>query len=137
MSHPDQLPELFLDRSLGRLAVPNALRAAGLSLTTLAERYGVGHDQFVTDMEWLAEAGQSGEVVLMKDSRIYKNPAEWATVKRFGVRCFCLADRNISGALMAIWFLNNLDRITAACQALGPFMYIVNEHKIRLLPDKG
>jgi hypothetical protein len=36
--HPDGLPELFLDRSLGRRQVPDLLRAAGLRLQTLAER---------------------------------------------------------------------------------------------------
>ena len=36
--HPNGLPDLFLDRSLGRHMVPSALRAAGLRLTTLAER---------------------------------------------------------------------------------------------------
>ena len=33
-------PHFFVDRSLGRLRVPGALRAAGWSVTTLAEHYG-------------------------------------------------------------------------------------------------
>ena len=41
MPHPDGLPELFLDRSLGRIKVPRLLREAGLNLVTLAEHYGV------------------------------------------------------------------------------------------------
>ncbi|MDQ2726040.1 MAG: hypothetical protein M3Y36_11180 [Actinomycetota bacterium] len=41
MSHPVRLPDLFVDRSLGRLVVPDLLRAAGLRLTTLAERGAV------------------------------------------------------------------------------------------------
>ena len=40
MSHPAGLPDLFLDRSLGRINVPGLLRAAGLRLTTLIEHYG-------------------------------------------------------------------------------------------------
>jgi hypothetical protein len=39
--HPAGLPELFLDRSLGRRQVPDLLRAAGLRLRTLAEVYGI------------------------------------------------------------------------------------------------
>ena len=35
MSHPDGLPDLFIDRSLGRLQVPAGLRSAGLRLVTL------------------------------------------------------------------------------------------------------
>ncbi len=42
MPHPDGLPELFCDRSLGRIQVPALLGAAGLTLVTLAERYGIG-----------------------------------------------------------------------------------------------
>jgi hypothetical protein len=41
IGHPDGLPTLFLDRSLGRRQVPDLLRAAGLHLRTLAEVYGI------------------------------------------------------------------------------------------------
>lgn len=56
-SYPDALPDLFLDRSLGRIAVPTLLRAAGLRLVTLAEHYGVPADEQVADEEWLTPAG--------------------------------------------------------------------------------
>jgi hypothetical protein len=35
------LPLVFIDRSLGRIAVPQLLRAGGVGLITLAEHYGV------------------------------------------------------------------------------------------------
>ncbi len=41
MPLPAGLPDFFVDRSLGRLAVPKLLRDAGLTLVTLAERYGI------------------------------------------------------------------------------------------------
>ncbi|CAN5313950.1 hypothetical protein BH24ACT10_BH24ACT10_19480 [soil metagenome] len=50
--HPEGLPNLFLDRSLGRRQVPALLRDAGLRLHTLAEVYGVPADQAVADTEW-------------------------------------------------------------------------------------
>ena len=59
MPHPDGLPDLFVDRSLGRIQVPRLLREAGLRLTTLAERYGVPADEAVTDEQWLEDAGNS------------------------------------------------------------------------------
>ncbi len=59
--HPDGLPELFLDRSLGRSLgrrqVPALLRDVGLRLQTLAEVYGIPADETVADTEWLARAG--------------------------------------------------------------------------------
>jgi PIN like domain len=67
--HPARLPERFVDRSLGRVQVPRILRAAGLRLMTLAERYGRPADESVTDVEWLEEAGRRDWVV-MKDERI-------------------------------------------------------------------
>ena len=61
MPHPAGLPDLFLDRSLGRIQVPTLLREAGLRLVTLAERYGVPEDEGIADETWLADAGQRGE----------------------------------------------------------------------------
>lgn len=80
MWHPDGLPDLFLDRSLGRIKVPRLLRAAGLPLVTLAEHYGIPDDEDVADTEWLALAGARGWVVFMKDNRIRYNRAEPAAV---------------------------------------------------------
>lgn len=91
MSHPDQLPDLFVDRSLVRIQVPALLRRAGLRLVTLAEHYGIPADQEVADRTWLEDAGKRG----------------WA-------------ER----------FLHNLDAITAACAAPGPFIYAVYQRRI-------
>jgi len=91
VSHPVGLPDLFLDRSLGRNAVAQILRSHGLRLTTLSEHYGMPQDQMVADETWLAEAGQRGWVVLMKDKSIRRNAPELTAVKTYEVRCFCLA----------------------------------------------
>jgi len=74
--HPDGLPDLFLDRSLGRIKVPELLRAAGLRLTTLAEHYGVPADEAIADEEWLELASSRSWVVFMKDTRIRYNRRE-------------------------------------------------------------
>lgn len=49
MPHPDGLPDLFLDRSLGRIKVPSLLRDFGLRLVTLSEHYGIPDDEAVAD----------------------------------------------------------------------------------------
>lgn len=133
MPHPAGLPDLFLDRSLGRVQVPQLLRAAGLRLVTLAERYGVPADERVTDEQWLADAGTRGEVVLMKDARVRYNPAEKAAIVRHNVKCFCLARRDLSAADMADRFLRNLDAIANACAEPGPFIYAVHQNRIEHL----
>jgi hypothetical protein len=57
VSHPAGLPDLFLDRSLGRIKVPQLLRATGLQLVTLSEHYGIPADELVADDEWLELLG--------------------------------------------------------------------------------
>ena len=54
------VPDLFIDRSLGRIQVPALLRAAGLRLVTLAEFYGIPADEDVEDVTWLEMVGQRG-----------------------------------------------------------------------------
>lgn len=134
MSHPDALPDLFLDRSLGRIIVPSMPRAAGLRLKTLAEHYGIPADEAVSDEEWLGLAGARGWVVFMKDARVRYNLAEREAVKAHRARCFCLSNQNLSGPVMAGRFLDNLDAIAAACVAEGPFIYSVHHRRIEALP---
>lgn len=78
MSPPEQPPRFFLDRSLGRKAVPEALRADGWDVITLAEHYGIPADENVADTEWIEEATQHGWAILMKDKRIRHRQAEIA-----------------------------------------------------------
>ncbi len=133
MSHPDGLPDLFLDRSLGRIKVPALLRAAGLRLVTLAEHYGIPADEAIPDEDWLEVAGTQGWVVFMKDTRIRYNPAEREAVKAHKVRCFCLSSQSLTGDAMSTRFLNNLARITTACDEPGPFIYAVHKNRIEEL----
>lgn len=114
MSHPDGLPDLFLDRSLGRKKVPALLRVAGVRLVTLAEHYGIPEDETIADEDWLQLSGERGWGVFMKDTRIRYNPAEREAVKAHAVQCFCLSSQNLSADDMASRFLDNLDAITTA-----------------------
>ena len=133
MPHPAGLPDLFLDRSLGRIQVPALLRAQGLRLITLAEYYGIPDDEQVLDTTWLAEVGRRGWVVLMKDGKIRRNAPEVAAVKTYGLRCFCLNRQDLRAVDMADRFLRNLPLITAACSASGPFIYAVYDSHIAML----
>ncbi len=133
MSHPDALPDLFLDRSLGRIKVPQLLRAAGLRLITLSEQYGMPADERVADEVWLELAGTAGWTVLMKDTRIRYNVAERQAVLRHSVRCFCLTSQSLSADEMARRILDNLEAIATACADPGPFIYAVHSQRIERL----
>ncbi len=76
MSQPEQPPRFFLDRSLDRKAVPEALRADGWDVITLAEHYGMPADEQVADTDWIEEAAKHGWPILMKDKRIRHRSAE-------------------------------------------------------------
>lgn len=134
MSHPAGLPDLFLDRSLGRIEVPRRLRLAGLRLVTLAEHYGVPTDETIADVVWLTEVGRRGWVALLKDEAIGRRPAERAAIRDHAVRCFCLTRQDLSAEEMAVRFLSNLDSIVAACSRPGPFIYAVHARQLRQVP---
>ena len=134
MPHPDRLPDLFLDRSLGRIKVPELLRAAGLRLVTLAEHYGIPADEKTADEEWLRLASSQDRVVFMKNTRIRYNRRERDVVAAYSVRCFCLSSQQLNADDMAARYLDNLDAITQACQAPGPLIYAVHKNRIERLP---
>lgn len=60
----------FLDRGLGSVVVPRALRAAGWALETMDERYGTDRSQNIQDTQWIEEATVAGDVLLCKDLAI-------------------------------------------------------------------
>lgn len=113
--------------------MPEVLRAAGLRLVTLAERYGVPQDENVTDLEWITDAGARGEIVFMKDGRVRYNELEKAAIVQYRVRCFCLSRRDLAGREMAERYLRNLPQIVTACSQAGHFIYAVHTNRIRRL----
>ncbi len=131
--HPEGLPDLFLDRSLGRRQVPALLRGAGLQLHTLAEVYGIPADEAVADMEWLELAGQRGWPVLMKDERIRYRPSERDAVVAHRVQAFCLTGGNLRAAAMAEQYLAVIDDVARACSTPGPFLFAVSARGLRRL----
>jgi hypothetical protein len=62
-------PEFFIDRSLGRKHLPEALRACGLVVHTLASVYGEEEGQQVPDVRWLGDAGRHEWIVLRRTTR--------------------------------------------------------------------
>ena len=125
-------PEFFVDRSLGRRVVPDALRQAGAIVHVMADVYGERIGQGLADEEWLRDAGEHGWVVLMKDAKIRYRPAELQVVVDHGLRTFCLTNANLRGIEMAQRFVQHLPRITGiAAQRPGPYIYGVYRDAVR------
>ena len=115
MSPSPPQPEFFVDRSLGRHAVPHALRADGWLLRTHLEVFG-SRDEEVPDTEWLEFCGDEGLIVLTKDQRIRYRPAEIEVAARFAVRMFALANRNLKAQEQSERFIRHRARIEAAAR---------------------
>lgn len=130
-------PEFLIDRSLGRLAVPTALRSVGSTVHTLADVYGEEAAQETQDVEWIRLAAQRGWIVLCKDDRIRRRPAERDALTEGNVRAFCLTNANLSFADQAAYFTVNRHRILQAARKQGPYLYGVYKDGIKKLwpPD--
>jgi hypothetical protein len=130
-------PEFFIDRSLGRHVVPDALRQAGAVVYVMADVYGERIGQGLSDEEWLRDAGGHGWVVLMKDAKIRYRPAELQVVIDHSLRAFCLTNANLRGVEMAERFVENLPRILRiASEKPGPYIYGVYSDGVRPLWPK-
>ena len=136
VSSPEQPhPKFFLDRSLGRKAVPEALRADDWEIITLAEHYGVPADEQVADVEWIREAAEQGWPILMKDKRIRYRQAERQAVIEHGARCFVITRGDLSSAEMVRRFVANKATILAWVAEPGPYIYTVQLDRLtRLYP---
>lgn len=135
VSRLGQLPKLFLDRSLGRKAVPEALRAAGWDLVTLAEHSGIPVDEQVADTEWIEEAARRGWPILMKDKRIRHRRAEIDAVVSHQARCFVITMGDLPSAEMARRIFANEAAILTAVAEPGPYIYSVQMDRLsRLYP---
>jgi hypothetical protein len=94
----------FIDRSLGSIVVPEALRHAGVQVEIHASHFADN----TRDIDWLSHVGQQGWIVLMKDKHIRSRPHERQALIYAGVRAFVLVAGNISGQEMGQSFVNAL-----------------------------
>ena len=126
----DRLPELFLDRSLGRVLLATALQEAGFTVHTLHSMYGDGAEERVEDVTWISDAAALGHVLLTKDRRILRVPAERQAVRASKARVFCLFSQKLSGQAQIDCFLKNQYRIVQRSRKEGPYVQIVRADEV-------
>jgi hypothetical protein len=86
----------FVDRCLGREAVPNALRAAlkeGEQLRCFDELYS----QNTLDETWIPEIGANGWIILTQDKAIQRRPNEVRALLVASTAVFIFAGANATG----------------------------------------
>jgi hypothetical protein len=87
----------FIDRSLGKHVVPEALRRLGARVEVHDDHFGKETD----DADWIADVAGRGWVILTKDRRIRYGPLERTAVFAANARMFALTGGNLRGPEMA------------------------------------
>lgn len=87
-------PTLFIDRDLWSRKLDETLTAAGIPF--VAHRSLFAPD--AADVDWIAEVGRRGWVVLTRDQNIGRRPNEVAAVREAGIHLFALTSGNLSAA---------------------------------------
>jgi hypothetical protein len=96
-SKPPEPVVFFLDRSLGKRIVAEALRQAGVKVEVHDDHF----TQNAQDEDWLPVVGAKGWIVLTRDKRIrYRTPALIA-VGEAKVRLFAYTGTDVQGVEMA------------------------------------
>jgi hypothetical protein len=122
--------EFFIDRSLGRHRIAEALRGIGWSVRTHFEIYE-DRDEEVDDVEWLAMAGARRFVVLMKDQKIRRRELELNALVDAHVRAFVLTQGAVTADAHIETMLTHQHRILQRCRQDGPFIYGVHPSGVR------
>ncbi|HTX31829.1 MAG TPA: hypothetical protein VMD09_10610 [Solirubrobacteraceae bacterium] len=125
-------PKFFLDRSLGRHIVANALRSVDLVVVTMAERYPET-EEFVEDETWIREVTGEDLVILMKDDQIRRKPREQQAILDSGARAFVVTNASLTGEQVAALFVENRHRIIQRARHLGPYIYGVYAGRLEKL----
>lgn len=127
---PAPPPEFFVDRSLGRHIVADAIRALGYVVHAMADVYPDGEDQRVADTRWIADVDERGWVVLTKDERITRRAHEQAALAASQLRVFALGTQRLTGPEMAERYAANINRMVQRSRKQGPFVDIVHPDRV-------
>jgi PIN like domain len=124
-------PEFLVDRSLGSVIVPAALRARGFTVHTLQTVYGEEVARELDDEVWLGEAGNRDWIVLAKDERIRRRPNELAAIRSSRVKAFYLTAGGLKGDVQAAILLKHINRIIQRSRQPGPMIWAVTKFGLR------
>lgn len=117
----------FVDRSLGKHAVPDALRRAGATVELHDDHFAAD----TPDEVWIEEVAARGWTILTKDSRIRYRPLEHEAVRASRAGLFVLTAGSVSGTEMAEIFVHHLARMERiALSRPRPFIARVTRSRV-------
>jgi predicted nuclease of predicted toxin-antitoxin system len=92
-SHESPEGVFYIDRNLGKIAVPAALRAAGFS----AEVHDDHLPSDAPDEVWISLCGQRNWIAITKDKNIRFRTHELSSIKVHKAKIFVLRAKNLTG----------------------------------------
>lgn len=98
-------------------------------MLTLADVFGALEEE-ISDVEWIATAGERGLVALTCDERIMRRPAELAAVEESGLRMFTLTNGNLRTVTKVQWLTTNVHRIVQRARKPGPYIIGIYSDRI-------
>lgn len=127
---PDPPPPLLIDRSLGNVHLPAALRAAGFECYTLADVWGEAEARALIDGAWLKYAALMGMACLTADKLRDLRDAER---RALALRVFVIPRGNLSGAAQCERVVQHAEGIRRALREL-PAPWLINLERGRMRP---
>jgi hypothetical protein len=116
-------PTYFIDRCLGRVDVPQALRQVGAVVELHDDHFKQDQD----DADWLSIVGARGWIVLTKDKAIRRREIEIQALLNAGVGAFILTAGGMTGPTMAAAFVAALRTMARHSQTMArPFVATVS-----------
>jgi len=124
-------PSLFVDRDTWSRVLDEALRAAGIPFVAHRDHFAPD----TPDVEWIAEVGRRGWLVVTRDQQIRRRPNELAAVRAAGLHLFALTSGNLSAADTAALVVRAWPRMkTAAATTSAPALWSVTRAgEVRLI----
>lgn len=95
-SSPPSPEVIFVDRSLGSQKVPAGLRALGILVEVHDDHFPRDED----DTVWLQACGSNGWIVLTKDERIRRDPAEVRAIIASGAHAIFIGRQDVTAEEM-------------------------------------
>lgn len=106
----------FIDRSLGKKTIPNALKKRGLNV--------VIHDDYfppdAKDEVWLKYVAKKQLIVITKDKRIKNRKSEIDLVMKNNVKMFVVRQANLTGEEIAKILIDALVNISKFIKKIKP-----------------
>jgi hypothetical protein len=109
---PDDPPVLFIDRSLGKHVIAEALRGAGIRCEVHDDRL----PQDAPDEDWLSLVGKNGWVAICRDKNIRYRAPEKTRLQQAGARVIVIRAKQARGHDIADILIKHIGRISEFCR---------------------